>query len=60
MGGVDIIVPEGANVEVTGITLLGGIDNHTNGFGTPGAPIIKINAVTLMGGVDIKVKRRKK
>ena len=60
MGGVNIFVPEGVNVEVTGIPIMGGIDNRAASSGKLGAPTIKVNAITLMGGLDIKVKRPKK
>ena len=60
MGGVDIFVPEGVNVEVTGIPIMGGIDNRATSYARPGAPTIKVNVITLMGGLDIKVKRPKK
>ncbi|HOR48945.1 MAG TPA: LiaF-related protein, partial [Rectinema sp.] len=56
MGGVNIFVPEGVNVEVTGIPIMGGIDNRAASSGKLGAPTIKVNAITLMGGLDIKVK----
>ena len=59
MGGVNIFVPEGVNVEVTGIPIMGGIDNRAASSGKLGAPTIKVNAITLMGGLDIKVKRPK-
>jgi hypothetical protein len=60
MGGVDIIVPEGVNVEVTGIPILGGIDNKTSGRRLPGAPTLRVRALAMMGGVDVKTKKRKK
>ena len=59
MGGVNIFVPEGVNVEVTGIPIMGGIDNRAPSSAKLGAPTIKINAITLMGGLDIKVKKPK-
>ncbi len=60
MGGVNIFVPEGVNIEVVGVPVFGGIDNHATNQIKAGAPTIKIKAVAIMGGIDIKVKRPKK
>jgi hypothetical protein len=55
MGGVEIVLPEGVEVEVTGFALMGG-----NGVDVPpappGAPRLHVRAFSLMGGVDVKVK----
>lgn len=58
MGGCDIYVPEELNVEVQGIPILGGIENHAKGGSGGTGPLLRIKAFVLMGGVDIKVKRR--
>ncbi len=59
LGGVDIIVPPGVNVEMSGVPILGGFDNKA-GSGDPGAPTLKITGFVLLGGVDVKVKQKKK
>ena len=59
MGGVDIFVPKGVNVEVHGLPIMGGLDNKTEEFYDENAPTIKIKAFVLMGGVDIKHKKKK-
>ncbi|MFD1935807.1 MULTISPECIES: DUF1707 domain-containing protein [Nonomuraea] len=60
MGGVDIIVPEDADVDVTGIGVMGGFDHAAGGAGAPGAPRIRITGFSFWGGVDVKRKRRKR
>ncbi|MFP4491264.1 MAG: LiaF domain-containing protein [Spirochaetaceae bacterium] len=60
MGGVDIVVPEGINVEVSGLPLLGGFGNSTEGSHDPHAPTLRIKGVAIMGGVDVETKRSKK
>ncbi len=60
-GGVDIIVPEGVNIEVSGVPIFGGIDNKYGDQRIPGAPTLHINAFALFGGIDIKpVKKRRR
>lgn len=60
MGGVDIVVPEGVNVEVSGLPLLGGFGNSTEGSHDPHAPTLRIKGVAIMGGVDVETKKPKK
>ncbi len=60
MGGLDIIVPEGINVEVTGVPIMGGIDKKVSDDHYPGRPTLKIQGLAVMGGVDIKYPKRKK
>lgn len=59
MGGVDIIVPPGVNVEVNGFGFMGAFDDRTSGHYSEGAPTLRINGFALMGGVDIKEKAKK-
>ena len=56
MGGCEIIVPEDANVRVTGIGVMGAFDHSGTGTGSPDGPVITINGVAFMGGVDVKRK----
>lgn len=55
MGGLDIYVPPGMDVEMEGIPILGGIDNAARNAGGEG-PTLRIRAVVIMGGIDVKVK----
>ena len=59
MGGIDIEVPEGLEVEVSGFGLMGGVaDEVSNALPLPGAPRVHIHAFALMGGVSVRSKRR--
>jgi hypothetical protein len=57
MGGVEITVPEGVDVDVHGISILGGKEVRT---GTklvpPGAPRLTIRAYTFLGGLEVRVR----
>ncbi len=54
MGGDDIYVPDGVDVEVSGFSLLGGSDQHgSSAFGHRGAPLVRIRVFCLMGGTDV-------
>ncbi|MEU0391278.1 DUF1707 domain-containing protein [Streptomyces sp. NPDC006208] len=60
MGGVQIVVPPDLNVEVRGIGLMGGFDEHGSSVESapdPAAPRVIINGVALMGGVGVERKR---
>jgi hypothetical protein len=55
MGGVDIIAPEGINVELTGISIMGG--RHIQLSDAPplkGSPRIVVRAFPIMGGVNVR------
>ena len=61
MGGSDIIVPEGVEVELGGIALMGGNDLKVEGpRPRPGAPVVRVRAFSLMGGTDVKTKRTRR
>jgi hypothetical protein len=54
MGGIEVTVPEDANVRVTGIGIMGAFDHQSGGTGEPGGPTIIVNGVAFMGGVEVK------
>jgi len=54
MGGVEIIVPEGVEVELTGFSIMGDRSNKLEGPVLPDAPIVRVDAYAVMGGVDIR------
>lgn len=58
-GGCDILVPDGADVTVTGGAIFGGNDFEVHGAPVPGSPRITIRAFSLFGGVDVKDRRRR-
>lgn len=58
MGGIQVTVPPGLNVEVRGIGLMGGFDEHgrVDAAPDPAAPRVIIRGVALMGGVGVERK----
>jgi len=60
MGGIEIVVPDDARVEVNGIGIMGGFDHHAAGEGSGDGPTITINGLAFWGGVEIKRKPPKR
>jgi Domain of unknown function (DUF1707)/Cell wall-active antibiotics response 4TMS YvqF len=57
LGGSEIIVPEGVEVDLGGFALLGGNDLKIGGPRPgPGAPVVRVRAFSLLGGTDVKTK----
>lgn len=59
MGGIDIVVPDGAEVRMSGFALMGGRGNTAHGPRQPGAPLIEVKAFALLGGIDVRHANRK-
>jgi hypothetical protein len=66
MGGIQIIVPEHAEVHVAGIGVMGGFSDEASGAGELNAPRIIVTGFAFWGGVDVRrrppeeeIKRRK-
>ncbi len=54
-GGVDIIVPEGFDVELRGLSIMGGRSLKLRDVPiVPGSPRIVVRAFAVMGGIDVK------
>jgi hypothetical protein len=53
MGGIQITVPEDADVHINGIGIMGGFDASPAGGGSPGGPRIMINGFAFWGGVGV-------
>ena len=61
MGGVDVIVPEGIEVELTGFPIMGG--KHMKVADVPilpGSPRVVVRAFPIMGGVTVRSKPHSK
>lgn len=58
MGGIDIVVPDDAEVSITGLGLMGGFDQRAAGLGSPGGPRIRISGLALWGGVSVRRRGR--
>ena len=57
MGGIEIITPEEAYVDVRGIGIMGGVGHAARGPGQPGGPVVTVRALALMGGVKVRRAR---
>jgi hypothetical protein len=55
MGGSDIRVPEGMNVEVSEFAFMGGNDIDV---ADPGGPVLRVRLFSLIGGSDVKRGRK--
>ena len=54
-GGIDILVPEGFDVELQGFSFMGGRDLKLRDVPlVPGSPRIVVRAYAVMGGIDVK------
>lgn len=56
MGGVGVIVPEDAEVDVHGIGIMGAFDDRASGPGAAGAPRIIVKGFAFWGGVGVERK----
>lgn len=56
MGGVEIVVPPGLNVEVEGFGFMGAFEDRTTGEVRRDSPSLFISGAAFMGGVEVKVK----
>jgi hypothetical protein len=56
MGGIEIIVPPGVNVESHGIGIMGGFDSAGDQEYDVNAPTLRVAGLALMGGVEIKIR----
>ena len=57
LGGVEIIVPPGADVVSDGFAVMGEFTHLTHRSPHPQSPALRIRGFSLMGGVTVKVKR---
>ncbi|HVC35441.1 MAG TPA: DUF1707 domain-containing protein [Chloroflexota bacterium] len=57
MGCMNIIVPEGTQVELEGLTIMGSQDcKVADDRVLPGAPVVRVRGVILMGSVSVKTR----
>lgn len=59
MGGVEIIVPDGVEVTLSGAALLGGRSCKVAGPVDPAAPTVHVTGYALMGGIDVRNPSKK-
>ncbi len=54
-GGIDVVVPEGTTVDMSGFALFGGRSTKVAGAaGGPGAPVVRLRAVAVFGGISVR------
>lgn len=56
LGGVQVLVPEDAEVHVGGVGILGGFDSDAAGDGQAGGPVVVVKGLALLGGVSVERK----
>ena len=55
MGGVEIIVPEGIDVALSGVAIMGGKSSRLKGHTVlPGSPLVRVKVFAFWGGVEVK------
>src|SRR3954471_2107493 len=60
MGGIDIVVPEGIDVSLDGLPIMGGKSAQLKNVPTlPGSPRIFVHAYPVMGGVNVRSRPRR-
>jgi hypothetical protein len=59
MGGAEIRVPEGLNVELSEFAFMGGNDARLGDeLPDPGGPVLRLRLISIMGGADVKRGRK--
>lgn len=60
MGGIDIVVPEGIEVSLDGLPIMGGKSAQVKNVPRlPGSPRIHVHAYPIMGGVNVRSRPRR-
>jgi hypothetical protein len=54
MGSVEIVVPEGVEVELSGFAVMGDRSNKVDAPVLPDAPLVRVDAYAVMGAVDVR------
>jgi class 3 adenylate cyclase len=61
MGGIEVIVPEGIQVEMTGIAIFGGKDCRVPDVRpVPGSPLVRVRVFAFMGGVTVRTGKHRR
>jgi hypothetical protein len=58
LGSVEIFVPDGVEVRLTGKAILGEKSSTVRQLPAPGAPVIEIRAIAVLGSVKVRSARR--
>lgn len=57
LGGVEVLVPEGVDVDLGGFAVLGSRDDRTRRSRVPGAPVVRVECRAVLGGVTVRTHR---
>jgi Domain of unknown function (DUF1707)/Cell wall-active antibiotics response 4TMS YvqF len=60
LGGVDIVVPDDIEVDVSGVGIMGGFDHQESRSVLTNAPRLRVTGLALLGGVSVKCKSKKR
>jgi hypothetical protein len=60
LGGVEITVPEGVDVSVELMSVLGGQEVRLGEPPRPGAPLIRVTGVSALGGVEVRTHQERR
>jgi hypothetical protein len=61
MGGIEITVPEGVEVDMTGFAFMGGRELKVADVPVlPGSPVIRVRAYAVMGGIEVRSRPAKR
>ena len=57
MGSIDVIVPDGVEVQLSGFAFMGDNDQRAGVAPVrPGTPVVRVGAFSIMGAIDVKAK----
>ena len=59
LGGADVVVPAGVQVDVSGFSILGGRDVRLSERAVPGAPLVHLRLYSILGGAKVRSKARR-
>lgn len=54
MGGVEIVVPDDAEVDLDGFAVMGGRNNKVSAPDAAGGPLVRVNGYAVMGGIEVR------
>jgi hypothetical protein len=60
IGGVELTVPDGVDVSVELVSVLGGKDVRLGGDPRPGAPLIRLTGFCALGGVEVRTRHERR
>lgn len=56
LGGIEVLVPEGVQVDFGGFAFLGGREDKTSTHTKPDAPVVRVDGWAFLGGVTVRTR----